>query len=255
LTLLVVSMFLSALVHAEGGTPVHNLQVSLDGLDDQNHLANGTSMVVNMTLHNMGSVSEFNVTFQLLINNTVKVNTLVDEVLAGGFFASHYTWKPKDNGVYNLTLWASSSFADNNVTKLVKVCPTTQPICAFNFSPQVAPNRVKLGQNVTCDASESNNSDWAKILSYCWNFGDSTPLEWTTSPKINHNFTSSGLYTVTLTVTDDDGETCSISLPVTVQASGDIAVPEVKPYVNETAGWLRLNVTVKNKTGKDKKMS
>jgi len=222
LTLLVVSMFLSALVHAEGGTSVHNLQVSLDGLDPQNHLANGTSMIVNMTLHNTGNVSEFDVTFQLLINNTVRVSTLVDEVLAGGFFTSNYTWKPPKNDtaiVYSLTLWAShvtneSSFTDNNVTKLVKVCPTTQPICRFTFSPQVAPRRVKLGENITFDASESNNTDWAKIRRYRWNFGDGFTQD-RTSPVTWHIYNNPSLIdvdlTVTLTVYDEDDEHSSNS--------------------------------------------
>jgi len=222
LALLVVSMFLSALVHAEGEAPVHNLQVSLDGLDEKNHLASNTPRVVNMTLHNTGSADESGVSLQLLINGTVTVNSFVAELSAGSFFTSNYTWKPKNDGVYNLTLWASpvtneSSYADNNVTKLVKICPTTQPMCIFDFSPKVNETVVKRGLSITFNASKSYNPDWAKISRYSWSFSDSVGTNNTV--VTHHTFKYDGLYTVTLAIYDRDNARNSTSKTLTVTNS------------------------------------
>lgn len=74
---------------------------------------------------------------------------------------------------------------------------------------------VLVGQTVNFDGSLSSDPDGnADIISYIWNFGDgSTGSGITTS----HTYNTSGVYLVSLTVTDQAGAGGSDSLSVIVQ--------------------------------------
>ena len=87
-----------------------------------------------------------------------------------------------------------------------------------------------------------------KIDSYMLDFGDGSNV---TGMNVTHNFTTSAVFPVNLTVIDDDGETWSIQYPV--------SPPDVTLYINpcnlswnatlgmiETAGKLPINVTITN---------
>jgi len=54
-----------------------------------------------------------------------------------------------------------------------------------------------------------------QIVRYDWDFGDGTKLP-DASPREEHTFTTAGAYLVRVTVTDDDGNTRSDSVQVTV---------------------------------------
>ena len=75
------------------------------------------------------------------------------------------------------------------------------PKASFGYHPE----EPITGRNVTFDASSSYTLDPdALIVSYKWEFGDGEEG----SGKItNHSYSSAGNYTVTLVVTDSDGET------------------------------------------------
>lgn len=76
-------------------------------------------------------------------------------------------------------------------------------------------------KDITFDASVSNdNADSGSIVKYEWDFGDSSS---TVSGKIvTHQFTQTGTFDVTLTVTDNDDLTDDFSLPITIiQVSND----------------------------------
>ncbi|MGC4112498.1 MAG: PKD domain-containing protein [Nocardioides sp.] len=62
------------------------------------------------------------------------------------------------------------------------------------------------------DGSASHDPD-GTIASYDWDFGDGTPHG--TTQSVNHTYSTGGDYTVTLTVTDNDGATNSVSQVVT----------------------------------------
>jgi poly(hydroxyalkanoate) depolymerase family esterase len=72
---------------------------------------------------------------------------------------------------------------------------------------------VSTGETVDFDGSGSSDSD-GSIDSYDWDFGDGANATGETSA---HSYDSTGDYTVTLTVTDDDGATDSASITITVE--------------------------------------
>jgi len=85
------------------------------------------------------------------------------------------------------------------------------PTAAFTVSP----TPVTRGAAINFNASTSTVATGHTLVSYAWNFGDGTAAT-STSPTQTHVFTTAGTYTVTLTVTDDVGQTKITSSTVTV---------------------------------------
>ncbi|RLE41413.1 hypothetical protein DRJ19_05910, partial [Candidatus Woesearchaeota archaeon] len=94
--------------------------------------------------------------------------------------------------------------------------PNQQPIANFTYYPE----KPVVNQSVTFDASSSYDPD-GNITKYEWDFGDGE----TASGKIvTHAYSDAGSYTVTLTVTDDDAATHSISKKVNVTTQWSFAI-------------------------------
>jgi leucyl aminopeptidase len=106
---------------------------------------------------------------------------------------------------------------------------------ALSFAIEMANPRVDSGNqsptakfnavcdSYTCEYDSRNSSDSdGQIVSYLWNFGDNQ-----TSTQANpaHTYNSSGLFSVTLKVTDDQGATGQIEHNVDVP--GDVIEPPV----------------------------
>jgi len=90
------------------------------------------------------------------------------------------------------------------------------------------------GQNVGFDASGSSDSD-GSIASYEWAFGDGASGS---GQSVSHSYGSAGDFTVTLTVTDDDGATGSASQTISVSDGDSNTAPNasftVSPASPET---------------------
>ena len=85
--------------------------------------------------------------------------------------------------------------------------PDQRPTAVFTATPTYL--------SVAFDASLSVDWDGA-IDSYAWDFGDLAAPGYGVAPS--HMYASGGIYTVTLTVTDNDGLTDTAAIPVTVSA-------------------------------------
>ncbi len=93
---------------------------------------------------------------------------------------------------------------------------------------------------VTFDASESTDPD-GNIVSYEWNFGDGTT---STEKTVEHTYTQQGNYTVTLTVTDDDGLQDTESTEIRVLPPEGIDIPPIIILnVDYPIGQAPLSVT------------
>lgn len=94
------------------------------------------------------------------------------------------------------------------------------------------------------DASSSSDTD-GSIVSYAWNFGDGTTGSGVTTSR---TYAAAGTYSVTLTVTDNEGAigTKSQSVTVTVPASGDDVAPTIDAFnlTKSTAGpWRKAGIS------------
>ena len=82
------------------------------------------------------------------------------------------------------------------------------PVARFTFSPA----NPQVNQWITFDATSSFDPD-GTIVSYQWDFGDGATG---TGARITKRYSAPGTYTVTLTVTDNQGATDSATQQVTV---------------------------------------
>jgi len=96
------------------------------------------------------------------------------------------------------------------VSILLGVAPNQQPVA------NAGPNQtIILGETAHFDGSASSDAD-GTISSFVWNFGDSGVA---TGANVSHTYAAAGPFTVTLTVTDNQGATGSAQATVTVQTS------------------------------------
>ena len=100
-----------------------------------------------------------------------------------------------------------------STTQTVTVGTNPRPTAVFTFSPEdPAP-----GTAVNFNASESTAPQGRAIVQYRWNFGDGSAEVTSSSRTTQHTFTTEGDFVVTLTVTDSEGQTHTVSQTVTVE--------------------------------------
>ena len=106
------------------------------------------------------------------------------------------------------TAAAALSFDRFTISRLgVTPPPNQKPVAAIGTP-------VVDGRTVDFSGAGSSDPD-GTIVSYAWNFGDTTTG---TGATPRRTYTADGTYTVTLTVTDDDGATDTTTRQVTVTA-------------------------------------
>ena len=113
---------------------------------------------------------------------------------------------PVGPGVVTITETTTSTSTSTTTTSTI-AAPT---VSLFQFSP-VTPQVL---DTVFFDGSLSTPGSDRTIVRYDWDFGDGTAKS---GIKQTHDFVVSGVYLVTLVVTDDSGKTARSSQPVTVR--------------------------------------
>jgi len=178
-----------------------------------------------------------------------KIGTItVTNLPLGARITLTFTWNttgviPKDYRIwaYASPVQGETDIDDNTyIDGIVRV--EKPPFASFTYSPPFP----KAGEIVTFNATDST-PDGGIIVSYGWNFGDGNTTT-TEDPIITHVYTFSGIYNVTLTITDSAGLTDSTRKTIYVMTR-DIAMVEVTPSTDRTyvGRTITINVTVTNK--------
>jgi PKD repeat protein len=99
------------------------------------------------------------------------------------------------------------------------------------FTP--TPSAFAPGTTVSFDASGSSPAAGGTITDYAWSFGDGSPTLHTSTTGVTHPFNTPGIYTVTLTTTDELGASATTSHQVTAdQPTADFTVSSPNPAPN-----------------------
>ena len=124
------------------------------------------------------------------------------------------TWNDDYNGLVWLKVWDSFgvSGTDSASVTIENQAPTAE----------AGPDQEVNEGNVVSFSGSASDPSPLDTLTYSWNFDDgSAVVTGTLKPK--HTYCDNGIYTVTLTVTDDDGGSTPDTLTVTVNNVAPIA--------------------------------
>jgi len=112
-----------------------------------------------------------------------------------------------DNDTYNVTLTViDDDGASDTITKQITVS-NVAPVPDFNWTPEIPTTSDNVQFN-----DHSIDFD-GTIISWHWGFGDGNT---STEQNPQHKYADNGSYTVTLTITDNDGAISTISKQITV---------------------------------------
>lgn len=114
------------------------------------------------------------------------------------------------------------------------------PIASFTAHPRC----VNVGEEIVFDASNSTDKD-GRIVRYHWDFGDSRE---DMGVCVAHTFSSGGDYTVTLTVTDNEGKKDRTNLTVHVN---EYPVARIDPLPSEAKVLAEVGFSAENSTDPD----
>ncbi|MCD2201012.1 PKD domain-containing protein [Halobacterium sp. KA-4] len=127
---------------------------------------------------------------------------------------------------YYVTIVASTDSGERNlVTERMEIVESTDstnspPSASFT----VTPSSPTVGQQMTFDASQSDDSD-GSIASYNWDFdGDGTTDA--SGMTVTHTFNTSGTYSVSLEVMDNEGATSQAHQEITVAGDNQSVVDQ-----------------------------
>jgi PKD repeat protein len=173
------------------------------------------------TVTTTGKLAEFDATTSTDSDGTIQSYSwdFGDGTSGTGVTPSH-TYSA--SGAYNVTL----TVVDDDAAPGVKTNPVT--ITVVVIAPTADFSSTVGGLHVAFNGSASDDAD-GTVQSCSWNFGDGTPAGTGVSPQ--HDYATTGDYSVTLTVTDDDGATGSITKTVSVTAPNQAPTASFTPVI------------------------
>jgi len=114
----------------------------------------------------------------------------------------------EENNNYTVSLTVTDNDGLTDIAQVNVTVLNRHPIASFSESTETA----YVGVYISFNASESYDPD-GSIVNYFWDFSDGTNA---TGIVVDHAFSSNGTFIVTLTVTDDDGDTGTINATKTI---------------------------------------
>ncbi len=137
--------------------------------------------------------------------------------------------------VYDYYQWTNETFyfvTKNKPAPPPKPEPNEKPVAIIDGDLSGFP-----GENLQFDGSASYDPD-GEIYSYLWDFHEGTIIQGETA---SHSYRNKGIYTVSLTVTDNKGQTDSTSTKVTIIKPN--YPPEINIDANNLPGELTISLT------------
>ena len=169
-----------------------------------------------------GSVGSY-----LLFSGSPPINDTVPIIFDTGLnlWVGTYPRQPSDpGGLWSLVVKGVDSSTPPNTGSATRAINLQDnlPVASFTASPTTAQTAIPIIFNAT-----SSYDPDGTIVSYSWNFGDGIIGSGETP---SHSYNIAGVYTVTLTVTDNSGSTASTSSKFTITAStssssGNVSFP------------------------------
>lgn len=121
------------------------------------------------------------------------------------------------------------AFNDVNIFRPFALNPNPETYISYNVNFGPAPLTVNFrGSGVDIDGA---------ISSYQWNFGDGSPVSSTQHPT--HQFTTPGKYTVTLTVTDNNGNSTQTTETITVYSNSAASTGWLLSQIDPTTNLIK----------------
>jgi len=205
--------------YADDGIYIVNLIII-----DNNGAINSTSQQLLIT--NLPPVINF--TYSPLNPNDLQIVNFIDESYDSDGTITHWNWsfgdgnyselqnpthQYADNGTYNVTLTVTDDDGSTNITTKPIIVLNVEPVANFTYSPYT-PTIHDTIQFINTSYDEDGY-----IVNWTWQFGDGN-----TSYQYNpaHNYQVYGMYTINLTVIDNDGAVNSISKQITVTTTPPI---------------------------------
>jgi PKD repeat protein len=145
-----------------------------------------------------------------------------------------FTWAPGagDVGDHPVIFTASNALSGSDTTTITVLPPNQPPTAAL----AVTPSTGNAPLSVSASAAGSTDSD-GSVATYSFDFGDGTVLGPQTSPTATHSY-AAGNWTVTVTVTDNEGAVGSKSAPVIAAAApGQTNLVTNPSFEVNTTGW------------------
>ena len=130
--------------------------------------------------------------------------TFDDGTTTDGIAPSHHY--PQD-GVYSVALMVTDTAGSTHTDSIEVTVLDLAPAAAFNWYPE------PQDEGFLVEFTDESTGYPDAIVSWNWDFGG---LDTSTEQNPSFTFADDGAYTVTLTVTDDDGSTAIVSHTVTV---------------------------------------
>jgi PKD domain len=167
--------------------------------------------------------------------------TVTKDGLAFGTGSSAaFSFTPNDEGTYVATLLAKDDGAMTGKTSVTVTGANVAPSAKITAITQSAPLVLTTNESVSFSGSFS---DPGALDSHTatWSFGDGATATTSFGPggsaglSATHSYVAAGTFTVTLTVTDDDGGVGQVTSKVTVQTPQQ-AVTSISGYVQGLKG-------------------
>ena len=127
--------------------------------------------------------------------------------------------------------------ADNTKTDGTITLSLDVPVASFTFSPATP----MINENINFNGSASSDEPPGNIVSYEWDFDDGTT---DTGVAVTHAYTTAGTYSVTLNVTDNDGQSATHTEDVTVGKMNSLISISASPTTITFGGNITIEGTI-----------